>query len=48
MNQLNRKVILEAKDLKVYFPVREKGQYFWEKPNNLKAVDGVKIGRAHV
>src|SRR5699024_5483127 len=43
MNQLNRKVILEAKDLKVYFPVREKGQYFWEKPNNLKAVDGVNL-----
>lgn len=43
MTQLNRKVILEAKDLKVYFPVREKGQYFWEKPNNLKAVDGVNL-----
>lgn len=43
MNQVNRKVILEVENLKVYFPVREKGQFFWDKPHNLKAVDGVNL-----
>lgn len=43
MSQLNRKAILEVEDLKVYFPVREKGQFFWDKPHNLKAVDGVSL-----
>lgn len=43
MSQMNRKVILDVEDLQVYFPIREKGQYFWEKPQQLKAVDGVSL-----
>ncbi len=43
MSQMNRKAILEVEGLKVYFPIREKGQYFWDKPHNLKAVDGVNL-----
>lgn len=43
MSKMNRKPLLEVESLKVYFPVREKDQYFWEKPNNLKAVDGVSF-----
>ena len=27
------KALLEIQDLKVYFPIREKKQYFWEKPH---------------
>ena len=37
------KALLEIQDLKVYFPIREKKQYFWEKPHQLKAVDGVSF-----
>lgn len=37
------KTLLEIQDLKVYFPIREKKQYFWEKPHQLKAVDGVSF-----
>ena len=43
MSQMARKAILEVENLKVYFPVREKGQFFWDKPHNLKAVDGVSL-----
>lgn len=43
MSLMNRKAILEVENLKVYFPVREKGQFFWDKPHNLKAVDGVSL-----
>ncbi|MHC5226622.1 murein tripeptide/oligopeptide ABC transporter ATP binding protein OppF [Ignatzschineria sp. LJL83] len=37
------KALLEIQNLKVYFPIREKKQYFWEKPHQLKAVDGVSF-----
>lgn len=44
MSEQNReKVILEVDQLKVHFPIREKSQYFWEKPLTLKAVDGVSF-----
>lgn len=44
MSEQNRsKVILEVDQLKVHFPIREKSQYFWEKPLVLKAVDGVSF-----
>lgn len=43
MSHNNQKAILAVKDLKVYFPVREKGQFFWDKPHQLKAVDGVNL-----
>lgn len=38
-----QKTILEVEGLKVHFPIREKDQYFWEKPHQLKAVDGVNF-----
>lgn len=43
MSMNNQKAILDVKGLKVHFPIREKGQYFWEKPHQLKAVDGVNF-----
>lgn len=35
--------LLVVNDLKVYFPVRERQQKFWEKPHQLKAVNGVNL-----
>lgn len=35
--------LLVVNDLKVYFPVREPQQKFWEKASQLKAVDGVNL-----
>lgn len=43
MSQGNRKPLLQVENLKVYFPVREKGQFFWDKPHDLKAVDDVSL-----
>lgn len=39
----HQRALLEVEALKIYFPVREKGQYIWEKPSQLKAVDGVNF-----
>lgn len=43
MSMNNQKAILDVQGLKVHFPIREKDQYFWEKPHQLKAVDGVNF-----
>ncbi len=37
------KKLLDVHNLKVHFPVRERTQWFWEKPLQLRAVDGVSL-----
>lgn len=49
MNQINQlragsaETLLRVKDLKVRFPIKSERAWFWEKPQWLKAVDGVSF-----
>jgi len=38
-----RKVLLEVKDLKVHFTIKDGKQWFWKPAKTLKAVDGVSL-----
>lgn len=40
---VDKKLILDVKNLKVHFSIAAKSVWPWAKPANLKAVDGVNV-----
>ncbi|GAL11746.1 oligopeptide transport ATP-binding protein OppF [Vibrio astriarenae] len=40
---VEKKLLLDVKDLKVHFSIASKSAWPWSKPANLKAVDGVDV-----
>ncbi|WP_312041717.1 ATP-binding cassette domain-containing protein, partial [Erwinia sp.] len=43
MSTIEKNVLLEIADLKVHFAIKDSGQWFWQPPKTLKAVDGVSL-----
>ena len=42
-NETRNPLLLEVKNLKVWFDIKQKKQWFWQPPASLKAVDGVSF-----
>ncbi|SQK75070.1 Methionine import ATP-binding protein MetN [Tatumella ptyseos] len=42
-NETRNPLLLEVKNLKVWFEIKQKKQWFWQPAVNLKAVDGVSF-----
>ncbi|MGM8910440.1 murein tripeptide/oligopeptide ABC transporter ATP binding protein OppF [Psychrobacter sp. 1U1] len=40
---LNQTPLLQVQDVRTSFAIKRKGSYFWQKPDTLKAVDGVSF-----
>lgn len=41
--EIRNDIVLDIKDIKVHFAIKDKKQWFWQAPKKLKAVDGVSL-----
>ena len=43
---MSQDILLSVRDIRVYFDIKQKGDWLWQKPTTLKAVDGVSFDLA--